>query len=125
MQPAAASWIQVSEAAFATAVREHGADDSPNPAAVCHAAHRCALSLLRARLAEGEVPYPDTLHPVVLLECCLELEPDWEDLRDPLRALHVNALDTELAEHALDETRAQTSLEACELVRARITARMA
>lgn len=117
MTPAAEDWNRFAEAAFATARRESRSTEATNPAAVCHAAHRCAVGLLRARLTRGGIPHPDVIHPVVLLECCLELEPTWEILRAPLRILHVNALDTEHPAAGLDPERARKSLEACEAVR--------
>lgn len=116
MTPAAEDWYRFAEAAWATVLRESRSEEPSNPAAVCHAAHRCAVGLLRARLTRGGIPHPDLAHPVVLLECCLELEPTWEVLRAPLRTLHVNALDTEHPPVALDPERARLSLEACQQV---------
>ncbi len=121
MTPAAEDWTRFAEAAYATALREHAATETPNPAAVCHAAQRCAVGYLRARLTQGNIPHPDLAHPVVLLECCLELEPAWEPLRAPLRVLHVNALDVEHPGAGLDPQRAEKSLRACEAVRASLT----
>lgn len=79
------------EAELRTARREAEVPCGANPAAVCLHAHSSAVHGLRARLALAGQPFPSMPHPVVLLECCLDLEPGWDTFRNDLRMLHLSA----------------------------------
>lgn len=81
------AWAMKAEADLATASRELEVREDPNFDAVCYHSKECALNYLRARLQEADTPFPSTSHLVVLLEMCLELEPEWDTLRDNLRIL--------------------------------------
>jgi len=87
MKPLTLAWARKAEADLATAGRELQVRDDPNFDAVCYHAKECALNYLRARLQESDIEFPSTAHLVVLLELCLDLEPDWDNLRDNLRVL--------------------------------------
>lgn len=87
MKPLTLAWARKAEADLSTAGRELQIRDDPNFDAVCYHAKECALNYLRARLQEAEIEFPSTPHLVVLLELCLDLEPDWDQLRDNLRIL--------------------------------------
>lgn len=87
--------LQRAEADLRTACREHAVTEGANPASVCHHAQSAALHFLQARLMLAGQPYPSTPHPVVLLECCLELEPEWEGHRNDLRLIHLLAMDAQ------------------------------
>jgi hypothetical protein len=106
-------WILRAEAEYRSAQREHATLLQPNPAAVCHHAHQCVLRFLQARLREARLEYPSMPHPVVLLECCLDLEPDWEIYRSDFRRLHVNATIAQDPQAALGPEQAEESFLAC------------
>lgn len=88
MQNPTAAWAHRAEADLATARRELHVEDGPNFEAVCVHAQLSALKFLKARLMMAEVPFPSTSHLVVLLELCLDVEPDWEEFRPHLRSLN-------------------------------------
>jgi HEPN domain-containing protein len=115
MEILAEAWLQRAEADFATAEREFATPDHPNFEAVCFHAQQCALRYLKARLHETNLPYPNTTHLMVLLEVCLELEPDWVTFRDHLRMLNNASLHLQDPEVQPDVHLAEESLE---LVRA-------
>lgn len=85
--------LERAEAELSTARREAQVSSDANPAAVCLHAHSSAVHGLRARLALAGQPFPSMPHPVVLLECCLDLEPSWDTFRNDLRMLHLSATD--------------------------------
>lgn len=106
--------LERAEAELRTAQREAQVTSGANPAAVCLHAHASAVHGLRARLALAGQPFPSMPHPVVLLECCLDLEPHWDGFRSDLRMLHLAATDaTDPLAEDLQEL-ATASLEAAE-----------
>lgn len=113
-------WIDRAEAHFATALRESAveADQLPNPHAVLHHAHACVQGLLRARLTQAAIPFPETPFLVVLLYLCIDLEPGWETHREHIRSLTTFMLDAEDAGHGIPEERTHLALEACMAFRA-------
>ncbi len=110
-------YLQRAEAEYQTAKREYRIRKDANPAAICLHAHGCVLRYLQARLRQAELEFPSTPHPVVLLECCLELEPDWELYRSDFRTLHVNHLNAQDPEVEILPEHMEASFRACERFR--------
>ena len=82
------AWASKAEADLETARRELHVEDRPNFEAVCFHAQLSALRYLKARLLKADTPFPSTTHLVVLLELCMNDEPDWEEFRPHLRSLN-------------------------------------
>lgn len=114
--------IHRAELEFGTAFREMNEKGEANFTAVCHHAALCAVHYLQARLAVAGLPFPSTPHPVVLLECCLDLEPTWEGFRQDLRMLYLNAHDTQALEAEDLDLAAAVSMEALQRVRTAVRA---
>ena len=88
MLPLTASLVTKAEMALATAEREMAVQERPNHGAVCLHSERCAERYLKARLVEAGIAFPEsTRHLVVLLQLCLDLDPEWELYRHHLRTL--------------------------------------
>lgn len=118
------AWARKANQDFMTAMRELAIPGKTNFEAVCFHAHQCALRYLRARLSLSEIPFPQTSHPVVLLEMTLELEPEWDELRDALRVLRNAVMDLESLEHEPSRQIAQEAFDACHVVRKRVRPRL-
>jgi HEPN domain-containing protein len=88
MQTLTAAWAQKAEADLDTARREIRVEEGPNYDAVCFHAQQSALKYLKARLLKADIPFPSTSHLVVLLELCMDVEPEWEVFRPHLRSLN-------------------------------------
>lgn len=82
------AWATKAEADLETARRELHVEEQPNYEAVCFHAQQSALRYLMARLLKSDTPFPSTTHLVVLLELCMDDEPEWEELRPHLRSLN-------------------------------------
>ena len=119
MTPSSSGWTDRAEAHFATALRESAVADDlrPNPQAVIHHAHGCVQALLRARLAEAGIPFPETAYLVVLLYLCVDLEPAWEQHREAIRTLTTRFMDTEDPANPIPPERIQESLAFCRVFR--------
>ncbi len=102
MQNLTAAWARKAEADLDTAKRELHVKEEPNFEAVCTHAQQSALKYLKARLLKAEIPFPSTTHLVVLLELCLDEEPDWEEFRPHLRSLNHLAAQLEDPEYVPD-----------------------
>lgn len=118
------AWARKANQDFMTAMRELAIPGKTNFEAVCVHAHQCALRYLRARLALSDIPFPSTTHPVVLLEMTLELEPEWDELRDALRILRNSVMDLENLDHEPTRQTAQEAFDACHVVRKRVRPRL-
>lgn len=88
MQTLTAAWARKAEADLETARRELHVENRPNYDAVCFHAQQSALKYLKARLLKAEIPFPSTSHLVVLLELCMNDEPELEEFRPHLRSLN-------------------------------------
>jgi HEPN domain-containing protein len=124
MTPESHAWARKANKDFQTAMREMAIPAHGNPEAVCFHAHQCALRYLRARLALSDTPFPETSHIVVLLEMVLELEPEWDELRDALRVLRNTAMDMESLHVEPTREVAQQAFDACQAVRKRVRSRL-
>lgn len=113
------AWIRKAERDLGTAVREMAIQEDPNHEAVCLHAHLCVECYLKARLQEMDVPFPETRHLVVLLHLCLDVEPEWEDLKEPLRTLTHYGFRLGDPEAGLGEEEAQASLATAREFRSR------
>ena len=82
------AWAFKAEADLETSRRELHVEDQPNYEAVCFHAQQSALRFLKAQLLKADTPFPSTTHLVVLLELCMNDEPDWEEFRPHLRSLN-------------------------------------
>lgn len=106
-------WVTKAEADYITAARELDASESPNYEAVCFHAHQCAERYLKALLQAADIPFPNTIHLVVLLYLYLDLEPDLKSFRDHLRMLTSNANHSNDCEWVPNVTIAQQSFTMC------------
>jgi len=82
------AWACKAEADLETARRELHVEEKPNYEAVCFHAQQSTLRYLKAHLLKADTPFPSTTHLVVLLELCMNDEPEWEDFRPHLRSLN-------------------------------------
>lgn len=114
MQTLIAAWARKAEADLETARRELHVENRPNYDAVCFHAQQSALNYLKARLIKTETPYPSTSHLVVLLELCMNEEPELEEFRPHLRSLNHLAAQLEDPECL---TNGETASEAFSLAR--------
>ena len=112
MKALSQEWVDKAEADWTTARREFTIEDHPNYDAVCFHAQQCVKKYLLARLEEGNMPFPATHHLGVLLTICAELEPSWEELREPARTLTANTIQIQHPGAMADEAMASRSLEA-------------
>lgn len=112
-------WTDRAEAHFATALRESAVAEDlvPNPQAVIHHAHACVQALLRARLAEAGIPFPETPYLMVLLYLCVDLEPAWEEHREAIRTLTTRFMDAEDPANPIPPERITESLAFCRAFR--------
>lgn len=119
MTPSSNGWTDRAEAHFATALRESAvaADRVPNAQAVIHHAHACVQALLRARLAEAGIPFPETPYLVVLLYLCVDQEPAWEQHREAIRTLTTRYMDVEDPANPIPSEWIQDSLAFCQVFR--------
>ena len=110
-------WVDKAEADWTTARREFTVEDRPNYDAVCFHAQQCVKKYLLARLEEGDIPFPATHHLGVLLSICSELEPSWEELKEPTRTLTAHTIQIQHPGTMADEGMAHQSLDAGAVLR--------
>ena len=117
MKPETAEWIGKAEGDFRTARREWLAAEEPNFDAACFHAQQCAEKYLKARLVEGDVPFPRIHDLDALLNLVLPLEPRWETLRAGLRQLTDMAVEVRYPGLSADEEDAALAVDVAERVR--------
>ncbi len=111
MKALSQEWVDKAEADWTTARREFTAEDHPNYDAVCFHAQQCVKKYLLARLEEADIPFPATHHLGVLLSICDDLEPSWNELKEPARTLTANTVQIVHPGAMADEAMGHRSLD--------------
>ncbi|MBS1766210.1 MAG: HEPN domain-containing protein [Acidobacteria bacterium] len=117
MKALSQEWVDKAEADWTTARREFTVEDHPNYDAVCFHAQQCVKKYLLARLEEADIPFPATHHLGVLLSICDDLEPTWDELKEPTRTLTANTVQIVHPGAMADEAMAHRSLDASAALR--------
>ncbi len=87
MKPTTDEWIAKAEGDFAVMERESRVRKNPNYDAVCFHSQQCVEKYLKARLCEADISFGKIHDLVALLEQVLDVEPEWETLREDLAYL--------------------------------------
>ena len=111
MKALSQEWVDKAEADWTTARREFTVEDHPNYDAVCFHAQQCVKKYLLARLEEADIPFPATHHLGVLLSICDDLEPSWNELKEPARTLTANTVQIVHPGAMADEAMGHRSLD--------------
>ena len=114
MKPIAAEWAQKAEADFATMQRECAATERPNYDGICFHAQQCVEKYLKVRPCEAGLGFGKIHDLVVLLDLALEIEPDWEVLREDLAYLSAFAVAFRYPGESADK---ESALNACDRCR--------
>jgi HEPN domain-containing protein len=117
MKALSQEWVDKAEADWTTARREFTVEDHPNYDAVCFHAQQCVKKYLLARLEEADIPFPATHHLGVLLSICDDLEPAWNELKEPARTLTANTVQIVHPGAMADEAMGHRSLDAGAVLR--------
>jgi HEPN domain-containing protein len=117
MKALSQEWVDKAEADWTTARREFTVEDHPNYDAVCFHAQQCVKKYLLARLEEADIPFPATHHLGVLLSICDDLEPGWNELKEPARTLTANTVQIVHPGAMADEAMGHRSLDAGAVLR--------
>lgn len=117
MKALSQEWVDKAEADWMTARREFTAEDRPNYDAVCFHAHQCVKKYLLARMEEADIPFPATHHLGVLLSISAEVEPSWDELKEPARALTAHTIQLQHPGAMADEAMAHRSLDSGAILR--------
>ena len=117
MKLASSEWIAKAEGDFASACRELRARNHPNYDADCFHSQQCVEKLLKAVLAERDLPIRRTHDLEVLLDDCLTVAPLWEAIRPDCQLLTQYAVQFRYPGEFADKDEARDAVKAMRRLR--------
>jgi HEPN domain-containing protein len=121
MKPLTSEWIAKAKGDFNTASREMQVHIDPNYDAICFHAQQCVEKFLKARLVEAAIDFPRTHDLGVILNHLVDIEPEWENLRNELNSLAAQAVEVRYPGCSADAEDSAMAMEIAKKIKCLVT----